>query len=172
MAAAREGFLTDEQREVLKTASENTEMLLSSSPKTTPSWLSDQHIKAPAGEEMERGTDAIQNTLLYIVGSGSVVKSPNFPQYYYLQLFLQFLCFVSSSLFYFKQIDGGGGKGTWGKLLDTDDDLQCDRNDPNYDSGEVDRNDHKEYLEQHAKLIAEERLLIRDESCNNHVVQA
>ncbi|GKE39069.1 hypothetical protein Tco_1462474 [Tanacetum coccineum] len=107
MAAAREGFLTDEQREVLKTASENTEMLLSSSPKTTPSWLSDQHIKAPAGERagnagiavrhvrrthsgkcirvkkgilhsrriarlLEMGTDAIQNTLLYIVGSGSV----------------------------------------------------------------------------------------------------
>lgn len=33
--------------------------------------------------------------------------------------------------------DGGGGKGTWGKLLDTDVDSHIDRNDPNYDSGEV-----------------------------------
>ena len=33
--------------------------------------------------------------------------------------------------------DGAGGKGTWGKLLDTDGDSQLDRNDPNYDSGEV-----------------------------------
>ncbi|CAM8943533.1 unnamed protein product [Rhodiola kirilowii] len=32
--------------------------------------------------------------------------------------------------------DGAGGKGTWGKLLDTDGDLQIDPNDPNYDSGE------------------------------------
>lgn len=34
-------------------------------------------------------------------------------------------------------IDGAGGKGTWGKLLDTDCESFLDRNDPNYDSGEV-----------------------------------
>lgn len=34
-------------------------------------------------------------------------------------------------------VDGGGGKGTWGKLLDTDGESHVDRNDPNYDSGEV-----------------------------------
>ena len=34
-------------------------------------------------------------------------------------------------------IDGAGGKGTWGKLLDTDSNSPVDRNDPNYDSGEV-----------------------------------
>lgn len=33
--------------------------------------------------------------------------------------------------------EGGGGKGTWGKLLDTDGESRIDRNDPNYDSGEV-----------------------------------
>lgn len=36
--------------------------------------------------------------------------------------------------------DGGGGKGTWGKLIDADFDPslnQDDPNDPNYDSGEV-----------------------------------
>ncbi|XP_024025004.1 uncharacterized protein LOC21391570 [Morus notabilis] len=32
--------------------------------------------------------------------------------------------------------DGAGGKGTWGKLLDTDSESHIDRNDPNYDSGE------------------------------------
>ncbi|VVB17855.1 unnamed protein product [Arabis nemorensis] len=32
--------------------------------------------------------------------------------------------------------DGAGGKGTWGKLLDTDGDSCIDKNDPNYDSGE------------------------------------
>lgn len=36
-----------------------------------------------------------------------------------------------------KTADGGGGKGTWGKLLDTDGESHLDRNDPNYDSGEV-----------------------------------
>jgi hypothetical protein len=34
-------------------------------------------------------------------------------------------------------VDGAGGKGTWGKLLDTEVDSHIDRNDPNYDSGEV-----------------------------------
>lgn len=33
--------------------------------------------------------------------------------------------------------DGAGGKGTWGKLLDVDGESHIDRNDPNYDSGEV-----------------------------------
>lgn len=33
--------------------------------------------------------------------------------------------------------DGAGGKGTWGKLLDTGGESHIDRNDPNYDSGEV-----------------------------------
>lgn len=32
---------------------------------------------------------------------------------------------------------GRGGKGTWGGLLDIDDDLVLDRNDPNYISNEV-----------------------------------
>lgn len=34
-------------------------------------------------------------------------------------------------------LDGAGGKGTWGKLLDTETDSCLDRNDPNYDSAEV-----------------------------------
>lgn len=40
-----------------------------------------------------------------------------------------FLCLMAT--------EGGGGKGTWGKLLDADSESPIDRNDPNYDSGEV-----------------------------------
>jgi len=38
---------------------------------------------------------------------------------------------------YLLNADGAGGKGTWGKLLDTDGESRIDKNDPNYDSGEV-----------------------------------
>lgn len=38
-------------------------------------------------------------------------------------------------LFFFSE--GAGGKGCWGKLLDTECEAHLDRNDPNYDSGEV-----------------------------------
>ncbi|KAI7727430.1 hypothetical protein M8C21_020435 [Ambrosia artemisiifolia] len=98
MEAPREGFLTDEQREVLKTA---TTEVLSSSPKS-PSWFMSQHpIKAPnVGVPVKHVRRSHSGKL------GKVKK------------------------------DGGGGKGTWGKLLDTDADTYIDRNDPNYDSGE------------------------------------
>ena len=47
--ASSEGFLTEEQREQLKVASLNAD-ILSSSPKSPPSLLSsDHHFKAPAG---------------------------------------------------------------------------------------------------------------------------
>lgn len=50
---------------------------------------------------------------------------------------LLFLLLISLFLFVFDATAGGGGKGTWGKLLTADGQLQVDRNDPNYDSGEV-----------------------------------
>ncbi|KAJ0902860.1 putative programmed cell death protein [Helianthus annuus] len=106
MAAAREGFLTDEQREVLKTATQSTEVL-SSSPKS-PSWLMAEHqIKAPAGERAPNVGIAVRHVRRS--HSGKLVRVKK---------------------------DGGGGKGTWGKLLDTDGEPHIDRNDPNYDSGE------------------------------------
>lgn len=46
---------------------------------------------------------------------------------------MSFACFSNMIVI----IDGAGGKGTWGKLLDTDGESCIDRNDPNYDSGEV-----------------------------------
>ncbi|KAK9072372.1 hypothetical protein SSX86_008806 [Deinandra increscens subsp. villosa] len=106
MAAPLEGFLTDEQREVLKVATQNTE-ILSSSPKS-PSWLTSEHqIKAPAGERAPNVGIAVRHVRRSHSGKFVKVKK-----------------------------DGGGGKGTWGKLLDTDGDTHIDRNDPNYDSGE------------------------------------
>ena len=45
--ASSEGFLTDEQREKLKIASQNVE-ILSSSPKSPPSLLS-EYLKSPTG---------------------------------------------------------------------------------------------------------------------------
>ncbi|KAL8226515.1 hypothetical protein R6Q57_016347 [Mikania cordata] len=106
MAAPLEGFLTDEQREVLKTATQSTE-ILSSSPKS-PSWLMAEHqIRAPAGERAPNVGIAVRHVRRSHSGKFVKVKK-----------------------------DGGGGKGTWGKLLDTDGDVHIDRNDPNYDSGE------------------------------------
>lgn len=46
--ASNEGFLTEEQREVLKIASQNVDVL-SSSPKSPKGSLPEYHIKAPAG---------------------------------------------------------------------------------------------------------------------------
>ncbi|ONK77668.1 uncharacterized protein A4U43_C02F9210 [Asparagus officinalis] len=82
MASSKnEGFLTAEQREVLKVAAQNG--------------------KASGGGN---GVRHVRRS-----HSGKVVK-------------------VKKS--------GAGGKGTWGKLIDTDSDMHLDRNDPNYDSGE------------------------------------
>lgn len=122
--ASNEGFLTEEQREMMKIASMNVENSvpvtskllssspkgllssspkgLSSSPKSTSTFLSDHRGgggggKAPSVRHVRRSH------------SGKVIRVKK---------------------------DGAGGKGTWGKLLDTDCEPHLDRNDPNYDSGE------------------------------------
>ncbi|KAL7191784.1 hypothetical protein ACSBR2_023789 [Camellia fascicularis] len=110
--ASREGFLTEEQREVLKIATEYADVL-SSSPKSqtpkspTTSMLSEHHIKAPAGGKAATAGIAVRHVRR--THSGKLVRVKK---------------------------DGAGGKGTWGKLLDTDGESCVDRNDPNYDSGE------------------------------------
>jgi hypothetical protein len=40
-------------------------------------------------------------------------------------------------LLLFCTVDGAGGKGTWGRLIDADTATFLDQNDPNYDSDEV-----------------------------------
>ncbi|KAF5476655.1 hypothetical protein F2P56_003371 [Juglans regia] len=104
--ASNEGFLTDQQREVLKIASKNVESL-SSSPKSPTSLLSEHIVKAPAGGKAQTSGIAVRHVRRS--HSGKLVRVKK---------------------------DGAGGKGTWGKLLDTDGESHLDRNDPNYDSGE------------------------------------
>ncbi|CAK8562930.1 unnamed protein product [Lathyrus sativus] len=107
--ASNEGFLTEGQREMLKIASQNAESLsaLSSSPKSPSSLLADHHIKAPAGGKAQTAGIAVRHVRRCHSGKYGRAKK-----------------------------DGAGGKGTWGKLLDTEIDSHIDRNDPNYDSGE------------------------------------
>ncbi|XP_027335580.1 uncharacterized protein LOC113849693 isoform X1 [Abrus precatorius] len=104
--ASSEGFLTDGQREMLKIASQNAENL-SSSPKSPSSLLSDHHVKAPPGGRAQTAGIAVRHVRRSHSGKFVRVKK-----------------------------DGAGGKGTWGKLLDTDVESHIDRNDPNYDSGD------------------------------------
>ncbi|XP_021908846.1 programmed cell death protein 4-like [Carica papaya] len=104
--ASSEGFLTHEQREMLKIASQNSE-ILSSSPKSPTSLLSDHQLKVPAGGKAPTAGIAVRHVRRSHSGKFVRVKK-----------------------------DGAGGKGTWGKLLDVDGESHIDRNDPNYDSGE------------------------------------
>ncbi|KAI9173919.1 hypothetical protein LWI28_008862 [Acer negundo] len=104
--ASSEGFLTEEQREMFKLATQNAE-ILSSSPKSPSSLLSDHPLKVPASGKAPNTGIAVRHVRR--THSGKLGRAKK---------------------------DGAGGKGTWGKLLDTDGDSHIDRNDPNYDSGE------------------------------------
>lgn len=104
--ASSEGFLTEEQREMLKLATQNAD-ILSSSPKSPSSLLSDYPLKVPAAGKAPNTGIAVRHVRRSHSGKFVRVKK-----------------------------DGAGGKGTWGKLLDTDGESHIDRNDPNYDSGE------------------------------------
>nr|XP_023890027.1 uncharacterized protein LOC112002108 [Quercus suber]XP_023890028.1 uncharacterized protein LOC112002108 [Quercus suber]XP_023890029.1 uncharacterized protein LOC112002108 [Quercus suber]POE64038.1 programmed cell death protein 4 [Quercus suber] len=110
--ASSEGFLTEEQRQKLKIASQNVESLgFSSSPKSPTYLLSEYSIKAPpaSGGGGKAASAGIAVKHVRRSHSGKCVRVKK---------------------------DGAGGKGTWGKLLDTDGESHLDRNDPNYDSGE------------------------------------
>ncbi|EEF51874.1 MA3 DOMAIN-CONTAINING TRANSLATION REGULATORY FACTOR 1 [Ricinus communis] len=111
--ATSEAFLTEEQREMLKLASHNVEILssspknLSSSPKSPSSLLTEHQLRVPAAGKAPNAGIAVRHVRRSHSGKFIRVKK-----------------------------EGGGGKGTWGKLLDTDGESHIDRNDPNYDSGE------------------------------------
>ncbi|KAK1319460.1 Eukaryotic translation initiation factor isoform 4G-1 [Acorus calamus] len=120
-----EGFLTEEQRETLR----NAGALLSSSPKspTGSLLLAENQIKVSAGggggggRAVGGGGVGVEVSRLGMLGGRTRGSS-----------------FVSrrARLRGETTVDGAGGKGTWGKLLDTDGESHLDRNDPNYDSGE------------------------------------
>ncbi|KAM7471453.1 hypothetical protein LguiA_009636 [Lonicera macranthoides] len=50
-------------------------------------------------------------------------------------------------------IDGAGGKGTWGKLLDAGGKSHVDRNDPNHDSGELVLSTVSDRLDEYKKSV-------------------
>lgn len=120
--ASKEGFLTEEQREKMKIASLSVDSLssstknlpnlasprsLSSSPRSSNMFPAESYAKAPGGGGGKVGAAPARNVRRSHSGKLIRVKK-----------------------------EGGGGKGTWGKLLDTDGESHLDRNDPNYDSGE------------------------------------
>ncbi|KAH9776565.1 MA3 DOMAIN-CONTAINING TRANSLATION REGULATORY FACTOR 1 [Citrus sinensis] len=137
--ASTEGFLTEEQRETLKIATQNAEVL-SSSPKSPTSLLSEHYLKVPAGGKAPNVGIAVRHVRRS--HSGKLVRVKKEKPYGDGFRDLEhsgmergeFLILVGRLLRL--KLDGAGGKGTWGKLLDTDVESHIDRNDPNYDSGE------------------------------------
>lgn len=110
----KEGLLTEQQREMMKIASMNIEnsvpassKLLSSSPKGLSS--SPKSTSFLGGGGGGGGGKAPSVKHVRRSHSGKVIRVKK---------------------------EGAGGKGTWGRLLDTDCEVHIDRNDPNYDSGE------------------------------------
>ncbi|KMS97238.1 hypothetical protein BVRB_7g176860 [Beta vulgaris subsp. vulgaris] len=110
----KEGLLTEQQREMMKIASMNIEnsvpassKLLSSSPKGLSS--SPKSTSFLGGGGGGGGGKAPSVKHVRRSHSGKVIRVKK---------------------------EGAGGKGTWGRLLDTDCEAHIDRNDPNYDSGE------------------------------------
>lgn len=118
---SKEGFLTEEQRATLKVASQNAEVMsslsLAASPRSTGQRSPGQ--KSPS-----------QNSFL---SDHHQAKSPGGVAG---GLGFRHVRRTHSGKHIRVKKDGGGGKGTWGKLLDTDGGTFIDRNDPNYDSGE------------------------------------
>ena len=103
--ASTEGFLTDEQREMLKVASQNVETALpsprlSSSPKSPTSLLSDHQLKVPAVGKAPTGGIAVRHVRRSHSGKCVRVKKGE-PSYYfgYLLMVIFFELFNSMHLF-------------------------------------------------------------------------
>ncbi|GMH01202.1 hypothetical protein Nepgr_003041 [Nepenthes gracilis] len=115
--ASKDMFLTEEQREMLNIASQNADNL-SSSPKnfSLPRSLS-YSAKSSNQFSLSEHHAKAPGCGKPGVGVRHVRRS-------------------HSGKYIRVKKDGAGGKGTWGKLLDTGSEAHVDRNDPNYDSGE------------------------------------
>jgi hypothetical protein len=107
--ASNDGFLTEEQRELLRVASLGRDSMHSLKIPNSARSGQELHVKpgAVGAKNHAGGTVGKQHDKRsHSAKNGRPKKS------------------------------GCGGKGTWGGLLDTDEDLHVDRNDPNYDSEE------------------------------------
>uniref|UniRef100_A0A251J9U9 Uncharacterized protein n=1 Tax=Manihot esculenta TaxID=3983 RepID=A0A251J9U9_MANES len=100
--ASGEGFLTDEQREMLKIASLNVDNLssppksLSSSPKSPSMLLSEHHIKAPTAGKATNAGMAVRHVRRS--HSGKLVRVKKGEYVWILFRFELFLCFDSMNL--------------------------------------------------------------------------
>ncbi|XP_074563313.1 MA3 DOMAIN-CONTAINING TRANSLATION REGULATORY FACTOR 1-like [Curcuma longa] len=101
-----EGFLTEEQREVMRMAAQNTDIV---SPRSRSSLLAPEIKSKVVGGGKGSAVGGGGARHVRRSHSGKTLRAKK---------------------------DGAGGKGTWGKLLDTETDSCLDRNDPNYDSTE------------------------------------
>ncbi|KAL9275437.1 MA3 DOMAIN-CONTAINING TRANSLATION REGULATORY FACTOR 1-like protein [Drosera capensis] len=119
--ASKEGFLTNEQRETLKIAAQNADTVSLSSPRGVPS---------PGGLPSPRSLSCSpKNSSFFSENHGKAVGGGKGGAVKHARR-------THSGKNIRVKKDGAGGKGTWGKLLDTDGVTHLDRNDPNYDSGE------------------------------------
>ncbi|GJN39809.1 hypothetical protein PR202_gb28952 [Eleusine coracana subsp. coracana] len=145
MASPRKdgGFLTQEQREKLRIAVQNAETLSLASPRsptggTTSALLQqyehqlEQKRAAAAAAAAARGGGGEAEAVVVDPGTCGG-RIPGRPSRYSSAVKTHSLLILMHD----RVSDyGAGGKGTWGKLIDTDVDACLDRNDPNYDSGE------------------------------------
>uniref|UniRef100_A0A0C9RVH6 TSA: Wollemia nobilis Ref_Wollemi_Transcript_10948_2779 transcribed RNA sequence n=1 Tax=Wollemia nobilis TaxID=56998 RepID=A0A0C9RVH6_9CONI len=106
--ASNEGFLTEEQQQLLRSASQGRDSLTSLKFPKSPRSEQEHHTKhgTGSGKNHTGGAPGKHEKRSHSGKNGRPKKG------------------------------GCGGKGTWGGLLDTDGDLHLDRNDPNYNSEE------------------------------------
>ncbi|RLM60644.1 uncharacterized protein C2845_PM14G01450 [Panicum miliaceum] len=113
------GFLTQDQREKLRIAVQNAETLSLASPRSPTGGSASALLQQYEQQMLEQKRAAAASAAAGRGGGGPRhVRRAH-----------------SGKTIKVKK-DGAGGKGTWGKLIDTDADACLDRNDPNYDSGE------------------------------------
>ncbi|XP_075494347.1 MA3 DOMAIN-CONTAINING TRANSLATION REGULATORY FACTOR 1-like [Primulina tabacum] len=119
--ANSEGFLTEGQREMLKIASQNAEVMSSLSLSSSP--------KSPGPRSPGQNSSVIsEHHFVKVTGGGQSAAAGG--------IAVRHVRRSHSGKFIRVKKDGAGGKGTWGKLIDTDGISCVDRKDPNYDSGE------------------------------------
>ncbi|KAF5955254.1 hypothetical protein HYC85_008110 [Camellia sinensis] len=147
-----DGHMSNEHRELLRSASESADPLSVSpleistslkisrspnsprSPKVPRSPSSPKSPKSPRSPSSSKGHHAKQGT-----SKGSPLKNDRHSH---------------SGVDGRPKKGGAGGKGTWGGLLDTDDSYSLDRNDPNYTSNEEIERKPSSPFEEYKKTVA------------------